>query len=66
MGRRTLDDIGANPQLHLFEAPFEIPPFDFTMVWHQRKESDPAHAWLRQMIMHVASTHGPEAGGQQG
>ncbi|MBJ9977092.1 LysR family transcriptional regulator [Pseudomonas sp. S75] len=55
VARRSLDAVDSDERLRLFEPPFEIPRFDFNMIWHPRRESDPAHAWLRQMIMRVAN-----------
>lgn len=36
--------------LHVFPPPFTIPSFAFQQVWHTRRESDPAHLWLRHAI----------------
>lgn len=36
--------------LFVFAPPFDIPSFAFRQIWHQRRDSDPAHLWLRQMV----------------
>lgn len=55
VARRSLDSVERDGRLRLFEPPFDIPQFDFKMIWHPRRESDTAHTWLRQMIMRVAN-----------
>ncbi|MBI6549784.1 LysR family transcriptional regulator [Xenorhabdus lircayensis] len=51
VARRSLINIENNHNLRIFSPPFNIPPFDFKMVWHKRQEIDAAHCWLRQLIM---------------
>lgn len=55
VARRSLDAVSYDSRLKVFEPPLKIEPFDFKLIWHQRRESDPAHSWLRQMIMRVAN-----------
>jgi DNA-binding transcriptional LysR family regulator len=52
VARRNLTQIKA--PLRIFEPPFAIEPFDFLQVWHERREDDVAHGWLRQQIQQVA------------
>lgn len=40
--------------LDLFEPPLPLPPFSMTLFWHPKMRADPAHGWLRRMIMNVA------------
>lgn len=40
-----------NPQLQYVEAPIEIPSFDMYMLWNERLHKDPAHRWLRELIV---------------
>ncbi|MBT9183609.1 LysR family transcriptional regulator [Pectobacterium punjabense] len=47
--RRSMSQINT-PDLHVFPPPFTIPNFAFQQVWHTRRESDPAHLWLRKAI----------------
>jgi DNA-binding transcriptional LysR family regulator len=32
-------------------APFPIPHFDIVMLWHESRDRDPAHRWLREVIV---------------
>jgi len=43
-----------NPALTLFEPPLVIKPFSFQQLWHLRRDTDPAHQWLRQQIENIA------------
>ncbi|WP_246810351.1 LysR family transcriptional regulator [Ensifer sp. ENS08] len=50
VARRILPrDRGAGP-LAIFAPPFAIPPFAFRQIWHRRRDGDPAHRWLRDLI----------------
>jgi DNA-binding transcriptional LysR family regulator len=44
-------------QLHLatFEPPLDVPGFRMAMFWHDRHDSDPAHAFIRGEIARVAA-----------
>lgn len=37
-------------RLHITTPPLSIPSFEMAMIWHERSQIDPAHAWLRQRI----------------
>jgi len=39
--------------LTVFDPPFAIPPFSFRQIWHRRRDGDPAHRWLRDLITHI-------------
>jgi DNA-binding transcriptional LysR family regulator len=41
--------------LFVFAPPFDIPSFAFRQIWHQRRENDPAHIWLRQTVARLLS-----------
>lgn len=43
-----------DPSLVVFEPPFQIPPFPFVQVWHDRSGGDPAHLWLRTAVARIA------------
>lgn len=45
-------------KLQVLPIPFTMPPFRLTMLWHERVDSDPAHAWLRGLIMETAKNLG--------
>lgn len=40
--------------LRIFDPPLLLPRFAYQQAWHIRRDSDPAHAWLRQAI-HMCS-----------
>ena len=40
--------------LNLFKPPVALPTGSFGMIWHARTDADPARAWLRAQIDHVA------------
>ena len=37
--------------LSRFEPPLSLSSFNYEQAWHSRKNTDPAHQWLRQAIM---------------
>jgi DNA-binding transcriptional LysR family regulator len=42
----------------VLDLPFDMPTFDVTLQWHERINKDPAQAWLRKAVIHVAETLG--------
>ncbi len=38
----------------LLATPLPIPRFELCLVWHSRRDHEPAHAWMRQLVMRVA------------
>jgi DNA-binding transcriptional LysR family regulator len=40
--------------LRQLPPPIELPGFSMSMVWHERQQQEPAHAWLRSMIARTA------------
>ena len=36
-----------------FPLPFETPPLHEILLWHKRHESDPAHKWLRDLVVRL-------------
>jgi DNA-binding transcriptional LysR family regulator len=50
-----------NSALRLVEAPRELQPFHFLMVWHPRMGSDARHTWLREALRQAAHS---ESSGQ--
>ena len=36
------------------EPPLPLPPFTLYQVWHERRQEDPAHAWLRGVLAEIA------------
>lgn len=55
VARRSLDAAVSDPRLCVFEPPLYIEPFDFSLIWHRRRDGDQAHGWLRQLIINHAS-----------
>lgn len=41
--------------LHLTELPLEHDPIQVRMMWHDRKQRDAAHRWLRSLIAEISS-----------
>ena len=41
---------GALP-IRILPLPFEVPHTQEVLLWHKRHEADPAHTWLREMIV---------------
>ncbi|WP_368563749.1 LysR family transcriptional regulator [Pseudoxanthomonas sp. UTMC 1351] len=36
--------------LRIVEPPIDIPGYEMSMLWHERRHRDPAHQWLREHI----------------
>jgi DNA-binding transcriptional LysR family regulator len=53
VAERNLASLAQDTRLTRFEPPFEISPFDFQLLWHQRREGDAAQHWLRELIMDI-------------
>ncbi|CAI3788822.1 PCP degradation transcriptional activation protein [Pseudomonas sp. MM227] len=47
---RAADSVDRHRQLARFAPPFTIPQMDYQQAWHSRKEHDPAHRWLREVL----------------
>ncbi len=37
--------------LHSFELTFPVPPLSISLFWHPRFQADPAHLWMRQVVL---------------
>ncbi len=53
--RHFVSVTGINDALVLQELPFAVPAVHVDALWHNRKESDPAHRWLRQTLQSIAA-----------
>jgi DNA-binding transcriptional LysR family regulator len=42
--------------LNIFPVPLDLPSYDLVMIWHQLREKDPAHCWLRDRITTIGRT----------
>jgi DNA-binding transcriptional LysR family regulator len=47
---RTVVQSGLGHRLHVVPLPFELPPVEVRLVWHEREQNNPAHAWLRSEL----------------
>jgi DNA-binding transcriptional LysR family regulator len=47
--------------LDLFAPPIEIPGFAVQIVWHPRRQGDPAHRWLRGELLAAERQRRPRA-----
>lgn len=47
-----------NPRVIIREPPFEIPPLELSMAWSPLLQNNPAHQWMRRLIVEV--TQGQE------
>lgn len=54
VARHALAPYDRDPSLVVFDPPFQIPPFPFVQVWHERRSADPAHVWLRNAVESIA------------
>src|SRR5690606_21360820 len=43
-------------ELRLLEPPFEVPPLREKLAWNPRFTSSPAHAWMREQLLEIASS----------
>ncbi|BAZ17795.1 transcriptional regulator LysR family protein [Calothrix sp. NIES-4071] len=50
---RTLQRSPLKEQLHVAELPIEVAPALLQMMWHERKQREPAHEWLREIIVEI-------------
>jgi len=57
IARRSLERMGEHPRLRVFPPPFALADFRFDMAWQQQRTTDPAHAWLRAMV--IETLHAP-------
>jgi DNA-binding transcriptional LysR family regulator len=46
--------LAADPRLKVLSAPVDLGTFPVEMAWHVRYRHDPAHRWLRALIVEVA------------
>jgi DNA-binding transcriptional LysR family regulator len=42
-------------EIKTFPLPFATPPSHEILLWHKRHDSDPAHTWLRNLIIQLAN-----------
>src|SRR5262249_54859378 len=49
--RRIADEIMRSLPLRALPPPLELPPFSVYLIWHERDDADPAHAFLRGALV---------------
>lgn len=54
VAHKALQHMDGNPAFAIFEPPFSIPSFSFVQIWHERRNGDPGHQWLRDVVASVA------------
>ncbi|MFS2323996.1 LysR substrate-binding domain-containing protein [Brucella sp. H1_1004] len=50
VARSALRNLPLADNLVVLPVPVPLPPLVFVQIWHKRRESDPAHRWLRSKI----------------
>lgn len=58
VGMLPLRLVKNNPQLQYFPPPIDIPGFDMNMLWHEHLHREPAHKWLRDLIVRSVEGEG--------
>ncbi|MCY1291681.1 HTH-type transcriptional regulator SyrM 1 [compost metagenome] len=58
--RRSLSALEEDSRYAIFDPPFALEDFTFSMIWHARTEADPAHAWLRERVLAAAASQESE------
>lgn len=51
LSRRIAEEFVRTDALQIHELPVKSPVVRTTMLWHRRLENQPAHRWLRDMII---------------
>jgi len=54
------DRNGHAPTLYSFALPVNAREITISQMWHPRSEVDPAHRWLRQLVLSVCRQQVPE------
>lgn len=47
--------------MHSFALPFPLQEFSVSLLWHPRLQADPAHRWLRGLVVEVCAAQPPQA-----
>ena len=56
---RSFVRAGPGLQVHSFPLPVETPAITVSQMWHPRVDADPAHAWLRHVVLSVCRSSLP-------
>jgi DNA-binding transcriptional LysR family regulator len=49
-----LRQVSATLPVVLLKAPLPLPRFELVLVWHTRRDHDPAHVWMRDVVARAA------------
>jgi len=44
--------------MHSFPLPVETPEITVSLLWHPRLDADPAHRWLRELVLETCAAPG--------
>lgn len=55
LSRRLAERFAPTFGLARFETPLSLPNYTLSQLWHQRHHEDPAHIWMRQLLLELAS-----------
>ncbi len=47
-------------KLQVLPVPLNLPPFRLAMLWHERFHNDPAHQWLRSLVLKQCVAEPPD------
>ena len=60
LGRGSPGRRSAVSALEAFELPLKLPPLMVSAIWHPRLDADPAHRWLRGVLLAVCRAAFPQ------
>lgn len=52
--RRLAQQMSNLIAIEILELPLTVQPFTPSLIWHGKQHDDPAHKWLRQLILDIA------------
>ncbi len=56
MPERVAQMFASTLPVKTFPLPFETPPMHEILLWHTRNDSDPAHIWLRDLVVRLTQS----------
>jgi DNA-binding transcriptional LysR family regulator len=59
LGHGLADSPAMAAGLRSFELPVRTPDISISALWHPRMDADPAHGWLRQMVVALCQAAHP-------
>ncbi|MGH2835595.1 MAG: LysR family transcriptional regulator [Solirubrobacteraceae bacterium] len=54
---RAAPHLRLTADIRLLDPPVEVPTFTEVLWWHPRRTTDPAHSWIRQQLIEIASQY---------